>query len=489
MGIGEVGELLRRSTVHIRITGPGRQGAGSGVIWDAAGTIVTNAHVLGNGTPLVELWDGRSLPAEVQAADNPSGDFLAKLKLPAVGLPAATLRDSPVRPGELVVAVGNPLGFTGALTTGVVHAVGPFSGLGRKPWVQAAIRLAPGNSGGPLADAAGHVIGINTMIVSGGIALAVPSATVDEFVRNGAGPPLGVTVRPVRLHRRSGLGLLILGIDQGSLAEQASLLIGDLLIGTEKAGFTDAGDLADALAEAGSGRLTLRFLRGKHSREREVVVSLAEPVHPGGCLILVWIETDSRIARAGFESVLEGHTGIELLASPAHAEVVLRDELPRGPEESGVPTVVLSDEPFASRLFRWGVHAILPRDAPVEQIVAATLQAASAGLIAIPADAATLMVPAASESGKLKSLRLPGKWRPWKCWPKEPSTAISRSPPACIFPSTPQNSMYPTLILGKLGAGTRTEAVMRGSAHRIAESVAFRIYRCPPCQPILNGVE
>jgi len=273
MGIGEVGELLRRSTVHVRITGPRRQSAGSGVVWDAAGTIVTNAHVLGSETPLVELWDGRTFPAEVHATD--AQRDLAKLKLPANGLPAATFRDHPVRPGELVVAVGNPLGFTGALTTGVIHALGPFSGLGRKPWVQAAIRLAPGNSGGPLADAAGNVVGINTMIVHGGIALAVPSAIVNEFVRNGAGPRLGVTVRPVRLNRRRSLSLLILSIDRGSAAEQASLLIGDLLIGTEKTRFASAADLSDAIAEAGSGRLTLRFLRGDHPREREVVVSFA----------------------------------------------------------------------------------------------------------------------------------------------------------------------------------------------------------------------
>ncbi len=156
MGIGEVGELLRRSTVHVRSTDPRRQSAGSGVIWDSAGTIVTNAHILGQaageGTHLVELWDGRSFPAEIQARDD-SRD-LAVLKLAATALPAASLRTSPVKPGELVIAVGNPLGFTGALTTGVVHAVGPFAGFGRRPWVQAAIRLAPGNSGGPLADAA-----------------------------------------------------------------------------------------------------------------------------------------------------------------------------------------------------------------------------------------------------------------------------------------------------------------------------------------------
>ena len=154
MGIGEVGELLRRSTVHVRSDDPRRQSAGSGVIWDSVGTIVTNAHVLGEGAHIVELWDGRSFPAEVRSRDD-SRD-LAKLKLPAIALPAASPRTTPVKPGELVIAVGNPLGFTGALTTGVVHAVGPFLGFGRRPWVQAAIRLAPGNSGGPLADAAGQ---------------------------------------------------------------------------------------------------------------------------------------------------------------------------------------------------------------------------------------------------------------------------------------------------------------------------------------------
>lgn len=187
---------------------------------------------------------------------------LAKLKLATAGLPVAAFRQDGVRPGEFVVAVGNPLGFTGALTTGSVHTAGPFPGLGRRRWVQAAIRLAPGNSGGPLADAAGQVVGINTMVVSGGIALAIPSAIVAEFLRAGPRPRLGVVVQPVR----SG-GLLILSIDPGSPAEQASLLLGDVIVGT-------SDDLADAIAEAGSGPLKLRFLRGDPSRVREVVISL-----------------------------------------------------------------------------------------------------------------------------------------------------------------------------------------------------------------------
>jgi len=277
MGIGEVGELLRRSTVHIRGADPRWQNAGSGVIWDNAGTIVTNAHAVGKGTHLVELWDGSSFPAEIHSRDD-SRD-LAKLKLPATGAPAASLRTSPVKPGELVIAVGNPLGFTGALTTGVVHAVGPFSGFGRRPWVQAAIRLAPGNSGGPLADAAGHVIGINTMLASGGIALAIPAATVLDFLKNGPRPRLGVTVRIVRLDRQRSAGLLIMSIENGSPAEQASLLIGDILIGTSGSRFTTAADLADAIDDAiteADGRLKIHFLRGDNTREREVVISLSD---------------------------------------------------------------------------------------------------------------------------------------------------------------------------------------------------------------------
>jgi serine protease Do len=178
MGIGEVGELLRRSTVYIHSSGRRAQSAGSGVVWDSEGIVITNSHVLGTGEHLVQLWDGRSFRADVKARDDVRD--LAKLKLPATGLPAATFRKHAMRPGELVVAVGNPMGFTGALTTGIVHAAGPFPGLGHRTWVQAAIRLAPGNSGGPLADAAGHVAGINTMIVSGGIALAIPGAIVEE---------------------------------------------------------------------------------------------------------------------------------------------------------------------------------------------------------------------------------------------------------------------------------------------------------------------
>src|SRR5258708_38875961 len=103
------------------------------------------------------------------------------------------------------MAIGNPLGFVGALTTGVIHAVGPIRGLGSRSWVQADVRLAPGNSGGPLADARGHVIGINTM-VAGRLALAIPSNVVQNFLSAGpSGAWLGVTVHPVKVPRPNSI--------------------------------------------------------------------------------------------------------------------------------------------------------------------------------------------------------------------------------------------------------------------------------------------
>ncbi|MGB7438178.1 MAG: trypsin-like peptidase domain-containing protein, partial [Candidatus Acidiferrum sp.] len=168
-GLGEVAERVRRYTVLVQ---PGGRGSGSGVIWSTDGTIITNAHVVRGSRMEVTLWDGREYPAEVTNRDTRSD--LATLRIPAVDLSsAAPLNSSEVRPGEVVIAVGNPLGFLGAMTMGVVHAVGPLRGLGDRSWVQADVRLAPGNSGGPLADVHGRVIGINTM-VAGRTALAIP---------------------------------------------------------------------------------------------------------------------------------------------------------------------------------------------------------------------------------------------------------------------------------------------------------------------------
>ncbi len=260
---GELGESLRRSTVQVR---DGARSGGSGVIWNSDGLIVTNAHVVRGRNLKLELWDGRTFDAELRSRD--ARRDLASVTIHAKHLPAAQSGDSGrLRAGEIVIAVGNPLGFTGALSTGVVHATGPLAGLGRRTWVQANIRLAPGNSGGPLADAMGRVIGINTMIVSGGLALAVPVNTVEQFLRSGPSVELGVTVQPVRLPSRV-FGLLVTEVSNGSPAEFASLLPGDVLVGANGCPFRSPGDLMENIEASEGSALSLEFVRGDTGRRR-----------------------------------------------------------------------------------------------------------------------------------------------------------------------------------------------------------------------------
>lgn len=256
-GFGEVAERLRRSTAQVFLGE--RRGAGSGVVWSADGLILTNAHVARARTAQVELWDGRSFDASVVARD-PRRD-LASLRISAEGLEAATPGDSAsLRSGELVIAIGSPLGFAGALSTGIIHSIGALPGMGRERWIRADVRLAPGNSGGPLANAQGQVVGINTAIVNG-LGVAVPVSTVVDFVQRGSRPALGVTLQPMPV------GLMILDVEPGGAAAASSLLVGDVLLCSFE-------ELSDAL-DSGRDVVRLRFLRGNRERVREVFVRVA----------------------------------------------------------------------------------------------------------------------------------------------------------------------------------------------------------------------
>jgi serine protease Do len=278
-GFGEIAEQLRRSTVLIH---SGGRGSGSGVIWSSEGLLLTNNHVVHGSRPTVQLWDGREFEAVTQSRD-PRRD-LAQLRIEAANLPAAIAADSSrVRPGELAIAIGNPMGFVGALATGVIHGVGPIRRLGSQPWVQADVRLAPGNSGGPLADAHGRVVGINTM-VAGRLALAIPSNVVLDFLSAGpVGGWLGVTVHPAMIprsgYRTKSFGLVVLEVEPGSPAAQASLLPGDILLGVEENPFASVEDLSRTLHGRGPRLLRFEFLRGDYSRIRRVTVQLGTP-HP-----------------------------------------------------------------------------------------------------------------------------------------------------------------------------------------------------------------
>ena len=219
---------VRRSTVEIR-TRRARE-SGSGIIWDSAGTVVTNAHVARARELRVTLADGRRFDAEVVAHD-PSRD-LAALKVEHGELPAAEIGNSEaLRPGEFVLAVGSPLGDVGAAAAGVVRRRAVHGPHGRH-WIEADVRLAPGNSGGPLADAMGRVVGVNTMIASG-LALAVPSKAVTRFLSGARGPRLGVVVQPavVVSGRSEAPALLVTDVAPESAAARAGLALGDAIVG------------------------------------------------------------------------------------------------------------------------------------------------------------------------------------------------------------------------------------------------------------------
>ncbi len=281
VGFGNVAEALRRSTIHVRA---GRRGQGSGIILSPDGLIVTNAHVASSRPLQVQLWDGSQSSAEILVRD--AARDLAFLRVAKSSLPAATLADSDkLRVGELVIAVGNPFGFIGAITTGVVHGIGQIDGLAPLKWIQAVVQLAPGNSGGPLANAQGQVVGVTTMI-AGGVGLAVPSNTVTlNRLRTGAPQaPFGVTLRPIEITvgNKAQMGLAILEVNKNSAAERASLVRGDILIAVEGRHFESIEDLdraldgtrANAGADAGERVIRIQFIRGDPTRIRTASVRL-----------------------------------------------------------------------------------------------------------------------------------------------------------------------------------------------------------------------
>ncbi|HEX6513094.1 MAG TPA: trypsin-like peptidase domain-containing protein, partial [Chloroflexota bacterium] len=186
--IAELVEQVKPSVVQVLVHG---RGAGAGVIWDTDGGIITNHHVVGEaGGVRVVLHDGRELPARV-VRRQPALD-LALLESPAGGLQPATPGDSKaLRVGELVLAIGHPWGQPGVVTAGIVSATGemPVRWRGRTvEYVRSDVLLAPGNSGGPLIDAAGQVVGINSMIWGGDLSVAIPVNVVRQWLARGTVP-------------------------------------------------------------------------------------------------------------------------------------------------------------------------------------------------------------------------------------------------------------------------------------------------------------
>ena len=176
--LAEVAKRLGRVTVQVRAGG---RSAGAGVVWLRSGIVITNAHVASGRRAEVVLPDGRAVTAVVAGRD-PRRD-LAALAVTGDDLEPALRADARgLHAGELLVALGHPLGVAYAAALGVVHRA-PTGARGPSGWLHADLMLAPGNSGGPLADTQGRVVGINAMIV-GGLGIAVPTHVVEAFLRD-----------------------------------------------------------------------------------------------------------------------------------------------------------------------------------------------------------------------------------------------------------------------------------------------------------------
>jgi serine protease Do len=167
-------------TFTVAITGRHGESLGSGIIWHPDGVIATNAHVASRDRAVVRLPDGREMESRLIARD-PRRD-LALLSVPAQSLLGAPAGDATrLRAGSLVLGLGHPWGVPNALSLGVVHSI-VRSRNGTPRWIAADLRLAPGNSGGPMVDASGCLVGVNAMIVNG-LGAAIPVNVVQAFAR------------------------------------------------------------------------------------------------------------------------------------------------------------------------------------------------------------------------------------------------------------------------------------------------------------------
>jgi serine protease Do len=248
------------------------QSLGSGLIVDANGIVVTNAHVIeGASRIVVTTLDGRELDADVLGSDRDAD--LAVLKVKARGLPAVPLgRSSDLMIGETVVAIGNPFGLAHTVTSGVLSAVGRTvpSERGERvftDFLQIDASINPGNSGGPLVNILGDVIGINTAIIQGanGIGFAIPAdrarRVVDDLLRFGELRPLWTGARlmtvDAEMAQSAGLkvrrGALVRKVYPDSPAAVAGLQENDVIVGLGGHPVTAREDVATALYTAPSG--------------------------------------------------------------------------------------------------------------------------------------------------------------------------------------------------------------------------------------------
>lgn len=306
-------EKASPSVVHIQVSGRGRRrenaarsgrgedgtGSGSGFIFAPDGFVLTNSHVV-RGAERIEalLVDGRRFIADL-VGDDPDTD-LAVVRVHESGLPAATLGDSnALRVGQLVIAIGNPLGFQYTVTAGVVSAVGRSlrsqSGRLIDNVIQTDAALNPGNSGGPLVTSHGQVIGVNTAIILGaqGLCFATPVNTaqyvVPRLIRDGRIRRgwLGIGCQNIKvpphaahvLGMQAQSGVLVISVEPGSPAARAGVQDRDLMVELDGRIISSIDDLHRALTDDRIGK-TVQLVVIRRSERVSLAVVPREPADP-----------------------------------------------------------------------------------------------------------------------------------------------------------------------------------------------------------------
>ena len=274
---------------------PRVQGLGSGVIVSGEGYVLTNHHVIDGAEEIrVELSDHRVYSAKLVGSDPPSD--LAVLKVDERNLPVLTMGDSDrARVGDVVLAIGNPLGLEQTVTAGIISAKGRSTGLSDgsfEDFLQTDAPINQGNSGGALVSASGELIGINSQILSPtggniGIGFAIPvnmaKNVMDQLVRNGEvrRGSLGVTIQPItaeamgRLGLQNARGALVNSVISGGAAERAGVRPGDVITAFNGNAINDPNSLRNAVAATAPGTdvgLTL----WRNGREQQVRLRLGE---------------------------------------------------------------------------------------------------------------------------------------------------------------------------------------------------------------------
>ncbi|OGA20853.1 MAG: 2-alkenal reductase [Betaproteobacteria bacterium RIFCSPLOWO2_02_FULL_65_24] len=275
------------------------QGAGSGFVWDQAGHVVTNYHVIeGANLVYVQLDAGDPIQAQVIGGAQDYDIAVVRLRRTPAGLRALTVGSSKnLQVGQATFAIGNPFGLSRTLTTGIISALErrlPTTG-GRevRGVIQTDAAINPGNSGGPLLDSSGRLIGMNTAIysesgTSAGIGFAIPvdliQRVVPQVIKNGraARPGIGIAAADEVIAAKLGVrGVVVLGVARGSPADRAGIRPfdprsrepGDVIVALNGKAVESLSDLATGLDEVGVGKeVTLTLKRGEEQREVKVAV-------------------------------------------------------------------------------------------------------------------------------------------------------------------------------------------------------------------------